>query len=106
VVVVTRARWIVFTGQNHAKDRSRGTEARGKEAEMLVLSRKKMERIIIGEGADAIVVTLVEIRGDKARIAIEAPKRMPVHRDEVYEEIHGEGSVTALTEAIKRGKKS
>jgi carbon storage regulator len=53
---------------------------------MLVLSRKKNESIIINND---IVITIVEIRGDKVRLGIEAPKDVPVHRMEVYEAIHG-----------------
>lgn len=53
---------------------------------MLVLSRKKNESIIINND---IVVTVVEIRGDKVRLGIVAPKEVPVHRQEVYEAIHG-----------------
>jgi carbon storage regulator len=55
---------------------------------MLVLSRKKNESIIIN---DNIVVTVIEIRGDKVRLGIEAPKDVTVHRREVYEAIHGQG---------------
>ncbi len=51
---------------------------------MLVLSRKRNEQLVIG---DSIVVTVVEIRGDKVRLAIEAPREIPVHRREVYEAI-------------------
>jgi carbon storage regulator len=51
---------------------------------MLVLSRKKNESIIIN---DTITVTVVEIRGDKVRIGIDAPKSVSVHRHEVYEAI-------------------
>ncbi len=47
---------------------------------MLVLSRKKNERIFIGT---EITVTVVEVRGDKVRIGIDAPKEMTVHREEV-----------------------
>ena len=54
---------------------------------MLVLSRKKNESIIIN---DNITVTVIEIRGDKVRLGIEAPKDIPVHRREVYEAIHGQ----------------
>ena len=53
---------------------------------MLVLSRKKNESIIIN---DNITVTVIEIRGDKIRLGIEAPKDVSVHRREVYEAIHG-----------------
>lgn len=52
---------------------------------MLVLSRKKNERIII---AHDIEITVVEIRGDKVRLGIEAPKHIPVHREEVENAIN------------------
>jgi carbon storage regulator len=52
---------------------------------MLVLSRKKNESIIIG---DNIKIVIVEIRGDKVRLGVEAPKEVSVHRREVYEAIH------------------
>ena len=51
---------------------------------MLVLSRKKNERIMIG---DDITIVVVEVRGDKVRLGIEAPKEIPVHRREVYDAI-------------------
>lgn len=51
---------------------------------MLVLSRKKNEKIIINEN---ITVMIVEIKGDKVRLGIEAPREMRVDRDEVYQAI-------------------
>jgi carbon storage regulator len=51
---------------------------------MLVLSRKLGEKIHI---ADDIVITVVRIQGDKARIGIDAPRRVAVHREEVLERI-------------------
>jgi carbon storage regulator len=57
---------------------------------MLVLSRKKNESIIIN---DNIVVTVIEIRGDKVRLGIEAPKDVTVHRREVYEAIQSQGKI-------------
>lgn len=54
---------------------------------MLVLSRKKDEKIVIG---DNISVMVIEIRGDKVRLGIEAPKEVTVHRQEVYEAIQRE----------------
>jgi carbon storage regulator len=54
---------------------------------MLVLSRKKDEKIIIG---DQITVMVIEIRGDKVRLGIEAPKEVSVHREEVYDAIRRE----------------
>jgi carbon storage regulator len=59
---------------------------------MLVLSRKKNESIVINND---IVVTVVEIRGDKVRLGIVAPKEVPVHRQEVYEAIHGKEQAEA-----------
>lgn len=54
---------------------------------MLVLTRKRNESIIIG---DNIVITVVDIRGDKVRLGIQAPTEIPVHRQEVYEAIQRE----------------
>ena len=51
---------------------------------MLVLSRKKNESIVIN---DDITIVVVEIRGDKVRLGVEAPKEVPVHRREVYDAI-------------------
>ena len=55
-----------------------------KECPMLVLSRKKNESIVINND---ITIVVVEIRGDKVRLGIEAPKEVPVHRREVYDAI-------------------
>lgn len=57
---------------------------------MLVLSRKKNESIVID---GRIVVTVVEIKGDKVRLGIAAPAEVPVHRSEVFEAIRQEQSV-------------
>ena len=51
---------------------------------MLVLSRKKNERIVIGEN---VVITVVEVRGDRVRLGIEAPQEVPIHRSEVHDAI-------------------
>lgn len=51
---------------------------------MLVLSRKKNESVVIN---DNITIVVVEIRGDKVRLGIEAPKNVPVHRKEIYDAI-------------------
>lgn len=63
---------------------------------MLVLSRKKNESIIINSD---IVITVIEIRGDKVRLGIVAPKDVPVHREEVYEAIHGAKAQPAVVKA-------
>jgi carbon storage regulator len=54
---------------------------------MLVLSRQRDESIMIG---DDVVVSIVDIRGDKVRLGIKAPAEIPVHRQEVYEAIKKE----------------
>ena len=54
---------------------------------MLVLSRHRDESIMIG---DNVVITIVDIRGDKVRLGIDAPNEIPVHRQEVYEAIQRE----------------
>ena len=60
---------------------------------MLVLSRQTDESIMIG---DDVEITIVDVRGNKVRLGIKAPKNIPVHRREVYEAIKRE----------KNGKKS
>jgi len=54
---------------------------------MLVLSRQKDESIMIGEDVE---ITIVDIRGDKVRLGITAPKEVSVHRREVYDAIQRE----------------
>jgi len=51
---------------------------------MLILTRKEGERVMIG---DDIVITLVEMQGDRARIGIDAPRNLPIHREEVHRQI-------------------
>jgi len=57
--------------------------------DMLVLSRKKDEKIVIG---DSITLMVIEIRGDKVRLGIEAPRDVTVHREEIYEAIRREAT--------------
>ena len=54
---------------------------------MLVLSRQRDESIMIG---DDVEITIVDVRGDKVRLGITAPKNIPVHRREIYDAIQGE----------------
>ena len=61
---------------------------------MLVLSRQRDESIVIN---DNVVVTIVDIRGDKVRLGIEAPTDIPVHRREVFEAIQREASQSDAT---------
>jgi carbon storage regulator len=75
---------------------------------MLVLSRKKNESIVIN---DDITIVVVEIRGDKVRLGVEAPKEIPVHRREVFDAIHrndaaaGEKAADKATAAGNGGEK-
>ena len=59
---------------------------------MLVLSRQRDESIIIG---DNIVITVVDVRGDKVRLGIDAPREVSVHRREIYEAIQRENKQAA-----------
>ena len=59
---------------------------------MLVLSRQRDQTIMIG---DDIEITIVDIRGDKVRLGINAPAEIPVHRKEVYEAIKRENRAAA-----------
>ena len=54
---------------------------------MLVLSRQKDESIMVG---DDVEITIVDVRGDKVRLGITAPRQIPVHRKEIYEAIQRE----------------
>lgn len=51
---------------------------------MLVLSRKKNESIVINEN---IIITVVEVRGDKVRLGIQAPRDVAIHRSEIYDQL-------------------
>lgn len=57
---------------------------------MLVLSRQREETIVIADGL--IRITIVDIRGDKVRIGIDAPKDIAVHREEVWDAIQRENA--------------
>ncbi|MBW8040170.1 MAG: carbon storage regulator CsrA [Planctomycetes bacterium] len=70
---------------------------------MLVLSRQKDESIMIG---DDVEITIVDVRGDKVRLGITAPKEIPVHRMEVYEAIQREKKEKEAQELEKSGKQS
>lgn len=55
---------------------------------MLVLSRHRDEVIMVGHN---VMITIVDVRGDKVRLGIEAPQELPVHRKEVYEQVFPNG---------------
>jgi carbon storage regulator len=64
---------------------------------MLVLTRKIGETVNIG---DDIQVTVLGIHGNQARLGIEAPKEIPVHRSEIYERIQNEKTAKAIEDSI------
>jgi len=68
---------------------------------MLVLSRQKDESIIIG---DDVEITIVDVRGDKVRLGINAPRSTSVHRKEIYEAIQREKAEKAAQEVTASEK--
>lgn len=60
---------------------------------MLVFTRQKDEKIKIGED---ITITIVDIRGDKVRVGIDAPHKVPVHREEIYDDMKKKGNISSL----------
>ena len=70
---------------------------------MLVLSRKKNESIVVNND---ITIVVVEIRGDKVRLGVEAPKEVPVHRREVYDAIRRNDAASASRNPSESGSES
>ena len=70
---------------------------------MLVLSRKKNEKFLVGDDVEVVVV---EIRGDKVRLGIDAPKDVPVHRREVYDAMNKNGAPKSLADRVRKRKDS
>jgi carbon storage regulator len=67
---------------------------------VLVLTRKPNESIMIG---DEVEISVVEIKGDHVKLGITAPRRIKVHRKEVFEAIHRENVAAARTDAGRIG---
>ena len=64
---------------------------------MLVLSRKCDESVVIAEN---IVVTVIEVRGDRVRLGIQAPRDVPIHRHEIWASIQQQEAVAAVDTAV------
>jgi len=63
---------------------------------MLVLSRKKDEEIVIGTGDQEVVVRIIDVRGDKVRLGVIADKGIPVHRREVWNQLHSDAETELI----------
>lgn len=66
---------------------------------MLVLTRKRKESVVVGEGEQRVTITVVEVRGDRVRLGIEADVSIPIHRKEVFEAMSLPPSESMETEA-------
>jgi carbon storage regulator len=64
---------------------------------MLILSRKTNEKIMIG---DDISISIIEIRGDQVRIGVDAPKKVKVFRQEVFDAIRAENKAAVQSDAV------
>ena len=70
---------------------------------MLVLSRQRDESIMIGDDVEIIIV---DVRGDKVRLGITAPKDIPVHRREIYDAIKREKDLNAQSKEQEKNADS
>ena len=59
---------------------------------MLILTRRVGETLMIGDGEKIITVTVLGVKGNQVRLGVNAPKDVPVHREEIYKRIQGEKS--------------
>lgn len=65
---------------------------------MLILTRRTKEAIVIGDNKE-IKITVLNIRGGQVQFGIDAPKNVPVHREEVYDRIQSTTTKEAETES-------
>lgn len=57
---------------------------------MLILTRRIGETLIVGEGKDRVTITVLGVNGHQVKIGIDAPRSVPVHREEIYDRIQAE----------------
>lgn len=76
---------------------------------MLVLTRKNRESVVIGRSEDLEIVleiTILEIEGGRVRLGFQADAKMPIHRREVWDRIHGEHAAAIGDSANDRHPRS
>jgi carbon storage regulator len=59
---------------------------------MLILTRRVGEKLMIDLGAETITITVIGVKGNQVRMGVDAPKRIPVHREEIYDRIKRQAS--------------
>ena len=69
---------------------------------MLILSRLPGERILIGTGDDAVILSLLKTNGNEVKFGIDAPKHIGVFREEVFLKLAKRGVITAGVELMRR----
>jgi carbon storage regulator CsrA len=83
---------VVASGKGICAPRTSTDQSNIKGDLMLILTRRTRESLKIG---DDVTVTVLALQGGQVRLGVEAPKSIPVHRQEVYERICGERLITA-----------
>jgi len=71
---------------------------------MLVLTRFASESLVIGDGRDKVVVTIKSVKGGRVQLAIDAPRHIPIHRHEVYDNLKANAATDSHDSVISLAK--